>query len=177
MAYEALIRDKLDYILLSLRYGNDPAWEGVYRPQCIRASSDPNAERAAMAAAAAATDGKNNSPSFFPLFAWYQARSERTLALHNLLPSAHASGTSAHGGLALELFRYSDYRQPDRAVDGPESREGDEETEEEKDAVAHQHHHPFSSLFPSHGGAGGGDTGRVNVHRAIELADVYYASL
>ncbi|KAL7533221.1 hypothetical protein ACHAWF_004397, partial [Thalassiosira exigua] len=154
LAYETLIRDKLGYILLALRYGNDPAWEGVYRPQCIRARLDPNGEYALA-------NGGASSKPFFPLWAWYQTYSERTLALHNLLPSSHAMHPSTHSGLSLELFRYNDYRHI-----------GDEQ---EKSDV-HQHH-PFSSFVSSRGGTGGGDTSRVNVYRAVELAGMYYASL
>jgi len=161
MAYETLIQDKLNYILLALRYGNDPAWEGVYRPQCIRATMDPHG-----------TAGSKRK-SFFPLWAWYQTYSERSLALHNLLPSTHAMSPSTHGGLAFELFRYNDYRCSGDSENSPSDQADDEESTKEK---VHQHH-PFSSFFPSYGGVGGGDTGKVNVYRAMESADMYYASL
>ncbi|KAL7536099.1 hypothetical protein ACHAXR_011244 [Thalassiosira sp. AJA248-18] len=165
MAYEALIQEKLNYILLALRYGNDPAWDGVYRPQSIRAALDPNGDYAAANAGA-------KRKSFFPLCAWYQAYSERSLALHNLIPSTHTMSPSTHGGLALELFRYNDYRHSSLS----RSSKSDEEDDDVEERELHQHH-PFSSLFPSHGGVGGGDTGKVNVCRALEVADIYYASL
>lgn len=61
MAYETLIQEKLDYIVLSLRYGNAPSWEGVYRPQSMRAALDPHGEYAL------ANDGRQGKPrrSFF----------------------------------------------------------------------------------------------------------------
>mmetsp|Transcript_22868 Transcript_22868/g.49470 ORF Transcript_22868/g.49470 Transcript_22868/m.49470 type:complete len:717 (+) Transcript_22868:54-2204(+) len=167
MAYESLIQDKLNYILMALRYGNDPAWEGVYRPQCIRASLDPNGEYAA------ATGTKVKS--FFSLWAWYQTYSERSLALHNLLPSTHAMSPSTHGGLALELFRYNDYRHS-RSSKVSESDEGEDEEDPSEEKEVHQQH-PLSSFFPSYAGVGGGDTGRVNVYRAMEFAGMHYASL
>ena len=165
MAYETLIQEKLNYILQALRYGTDPAWEGVYKPQCIRATLDPNGEYAV------ANNGAKPK-SFFSLFAWYQTYSERALAIHNLRPSTHAMAHSTHGGLALELFRYNDHRRRVNESKHEETKE-DEEGEEKE---VHQHH-PFASFFPSHGGGGGGDTGKVNVYRAMEWADRYYAAL
>ena len=50
-------------------------------------------------------------------------------------------------------------------------------TEEADDNARHHQHHPFSSYLSCRGGSGGGDAGRVNVRRAMELADYYYASL
>merc|ERR1711957_556875 len=53
------------------------------------------------------------------------------------------------------------------------NQEGDEDSIKENNV--HQHH-PFSSFFPSYGGSGGGDTGKVNVYRALESADAIYLS-
>ena len=157
MAYETLIQDKLNYILLALRYANDPAWEEVYRQQGICATLDPHGTYAAAG---------SKPKSFFNLWAWYQTYAERSLALHNILPSAHA-----HGGLGLELFRYNDHRHS-----GNNSKKSDSDEEDSEEEEVHQHH-LFSSFFTSHGGGGGGDTGNVNVGRAMEIADIYYASL
>jgi len=164
MAYETLIQDKLNYILLALRYAHDPTWESVYKQQCIRASLDPND-----------TSSERKRGGFFSLFAWYQTYSERALALCNLLPSRCATG-----GLALDLFRNNDYR---RASDGNNikkkkegSLEQDDDTDETEDVMLHQHH-PFSAMVPTYGGVGGGDSGSVNVYRAMEYADMYYTSL
>ena len=156
-AYTTLIQ-KLDYILLSLRYGHDPAWENVYKLQCAQACLDPNGERLA-------SDKKGAKPKRSFLWTWYQTYSERTLALQNLLPHSYSMPFSTHGMLTLELFRYNDYRH------GKDSNESSNDKED-----IHQHHN-LSSLFPSHGGVGGGDSGRVNVHRAMEYANAYYSTL
>ncbi|KAL9178917.1 hypothetical protein ACHAXT_011890 [Thalassiosira profunda] len=166
LAYETLIQEKLNYNLMALRYGCDPAWRGVYQPQCVNATLDPNGVRAAA-------NGGVRRRAFFPLWAWYQAYSERALALHNLMPSTHATHFSTRGGLALELFRYNDHRHPTERK-GPESDEGEDDTTEDEEV--HQHH-PFSSFVPSRAGGGGGDSGKVNVHRAMELAGMYYSAL
>jgi len=162
LAYEALIQEKLTYILSALRYGSDPSWESVGKPQCIQATLDPN-------------NGKGQKKvKPFPLFAWYQAYSERSLALHNLLPSSHAMSPSVKGGLALELFRYNDYRHSKSSESSNDDNKESPDNEEEKEV--HHQHHPFSSFFPSYGGGGGGG-GRVNVSRAMEIADLYYSAL
>ncbi len=173
MAYESMIQDKLNYILLALRYGSDPAWEGVYKRQHIRATLDPNS-------AAYAKTGSviSKTREFVSFWARYQAYSERLLALHNLLPSSHAlMSLSTHGGLAFELFRYNDYRQA-HVSSSKGSCDANIDTEEESatENTVHQHH-PYSSLIASYGGVGGGDSGRVNVYRAMELAGSYYAAL
>lgn len=148
LPYLTLIQEKLNYILLALRYGNDPAWEMVYKPQCGQASLDPN------------TSKRSEVNSYFSFWTWYQAYSERALSLHNLLPSTASMHPSTHNGLALELFSYNDHRCKSSDV---------------KDKM-HQHH-TFSSHFPSHSGVGGGFTGRVNIYRAMEYADAYYTTL
>lgn len=163
LAYETLIQEKLTYILQALRYGHGPAWNGIYRQQCVRASIDPNAKRYG--------DGKVKS-LFFPLWAWYQAYSERALALQNILPSSHTVPPASHGGLSLDLFRYNDYR---RGTDGKTNADEDEGDGSES-ADVHQQH-PYSSLLPSFSGSGGGSTGMVNVFRAMEYADLYYTAL
>ena len=186
-AYEALIRDRLDYILAALRYGNDPAWDGIYRPQCVRASADPND------GASRRRRGGGSGPSFFPLWSWYQAYAERSLALRGLLPDGHATASfpsSGRGGLALELFRYNDHggrehdgkkRGADHDDDGGGNPKNDNGPGEggraDNEARDHHQHHPFSSYLSCRGGSGGGDAGRVNVRRAMEIADYYYASL
>ena len=185
MAYESMIQDKLNYILLALRYANDPAWDGVYKHQFIRATLDPNGEMSAKAAAAAGGGGGGSgggsggaviskTRAFFSFWAKYQAYSERLLVLHNLLPSTHSTSLSTHGGLALELFRYNDYRCTSS------SNVFDATVESVKKPIPentiHQHH-PYSSFIVSYGGGGGGDSGRVNVYRAMELADSYYSAL
>ncbi|KAL7450478.1 hypothetical protein ACHAWC_002388 [Mediolabrus comicus] len=151
MAYETLIQDKLNYILLSLRYGNDPAWESVYKEQCIRASVDPN-HSSSLLLKQQQHGQKKRRWRFFSLWAWYQTYSERTLALYNLIPSRYYVGGGNNNKLALDLFRYNDYRYGD----------GKERT---------------SSDGASLNSVGGGDSGSVNVYRAMELADMYYASL
>ena len=162
LAYEALIQEKLNYILSALRYGSDPSWESAGKPQCIQATLDPN------------NNGKSQKKVRpFPLFAWYQAYSERSLALHNLLPSSHTMSPSIKGGMATELFRYNDYRHPKSSESSNEADKESSDNEEEKEV--HRQQHPFSSFFPSYGGGGGG--GRVNVSRALECADLYYTAL
>jgi len=162
-AYTSLIQEKLNYIVLALRYGNDPAWEGMHRPQCIRASLNANgiAER--------------RNP-FFSLWSWYQTYSERTLGLYKLLPSSHSSPSLSQNMLALELFRYNDYRYSGSKGKTEEDGEEDEELNQQSKENLHQHH-PFSSYLPAYGGLGGGDSGKVNVYRAMEYADLYYSSL
>ena len=160
MAYETLIQDKLNYILLALRYGNDPAWECVYKEQCIRASLDPNDSSSLT------NPRERKGRRFFSVFAWYQTYSERALALYNLIPSSYATVSS--GGLALDLFRNNDYRYGDG--------KGSSEEDTGAEAAVHQHH-PFSAMVPSYGGVGGGNSGSVNVYRAMEYADMYYTSL
>lgn len=181
MAYESMIQDKLNYILFALRYANDPAWEGVYKHQYIRATLDPNGEMRAKAAAAggggSASSGAviSKTRAFFSFWARYQAYSERLLALHNLLPSTHSvTSLSTHSGLAMELFRYNDYRCTSSSNVPDATAETDKEPIQEN--TTHQHH-PYSSFIVSYGGGGGGDSGRVNVYRAMELADSYYAAL
>jgi len=134
MAYETLIQDKLNYILLALRYGNDPAWEGVYKEQCIRASLDPNNYSSPLMQKQPLRQRKSRR-TFFSLWSWYQAYSERALALYNLIPSKYATTTMGccSASMALDLFRYNDYRYGDR--------KGGSSLEEEDDTV------------------GGGDTG------------------
>jgi hypothetical protein len=149
LPYVTLIQEKLNYILLAMRYGNDPAWEMVYKPQCVQASLDPNASK------------RSGAKSYFSFWTWYQAYSERALSLHNLLPSTASMHPSTHNGLALELFSYNDHR----------CRSSDANNDK-----MHQHH-TFSSHLPSYSGVGGGDTGRVNVYRAMEYADAYYTTL
>ena len=163
LAYDTLIQEKLAYILQALRYGHGPAWNGIYRQQCVRASIDPNAKPHG--------DGKVKS-LFFPIWAWYQAYSERALALKNILPSSYTVPPASHGGLSLELFRYNDYRR--RTED--KANADDVEDEGSKSAGVHQQH-PYSSLLPSFSGSGGGSTGMVNVFRAMEYADLYYTAL
>jgi len=68
VAYETLIQEKLAYILQALRYGHSPAWNGIYRQQCVRASIDPNAKR---------YGGGQVKSLFFPLWAWYQVGADR----------------------------------------------------------------------------------------------------
>ncbi|KAL3788810.1 hypothetical protein HJC23_006263 [Cyclotella cryptica] len=169
--YTILIQEKLDYILLALRYGNDPAWEMVYRPQCIQASLDPDGERfrSNLEKSTAESSPKRVVKSFFSLWTWYQTYSERSLALYNLIPSSYSVHPSTHGVLALELFRYNDHRYSHKSKNA----ESANLTKEEK---IHQHH-PFSSYLPSYSGVGGGDSGKVNVYRAMEYADVYYTTL
>jgi hypothetical protein len=188
MAYETLIQDKLNYILLALRYGNDPAWEGVYKEQCIRASLDPNNYSSPLMQKQPLRQRKSRR-TFFSLWSWYQAYSERALALYNLIPSKYATTTMGccSASMALDLFRYNDYRYGDRK--GGSSLEEEDDTVGGGDtgattttetAVHHHHHHqhhPFSSMVPSYGGVGGGDSGSVNVYRAMEYADMYYTSL
>ena len=167
MAYETLIQDKLNYILLSLRYGNDPAWEGVYKQQYIRAALDPNNN---SSSSSSLKEGHKRW-RFFPLMAWYQTYSERVLALSNLIPSNYA--TMIKGGLmALDLFRYNDYRTA--AAD--DTKKDDASANKTLDTTVHQHH-PYSSMVSSYGGVGGGNSGSVNVYRAMEYADMYYTSL
>ena len=161
MAYETLIQDKLNYILLSLRYGNDPAWESVYKEQCVRASVDPN---------------QSSIRRFFSLWAWYQTYSERTLTLYNLTPSRYCVGGGSNNNLALDLFRYNDYRYGD-GKEGTSSSDGASLNSSTDSAAVHHQHHPYSSMVSSYGGVGGGDSGSVNVYRAMELADMYYTSL
>ena len=177
LAYDSMIQDKLNYILLALRYGNDPAWEGVYKHQCIRATLDPNGDNMLYANkdGSAAVGVVSKKRAFFALWARYQAYSERVLALHNLLPSTHSMSLSTHGGLGLELFRYNDYRC---STSTKGSYDANVETDEESTpgSTVHQHH-PYSSFIVGYGGVGGGDSGRVNVYRAMELADSYYAVL
>ena len=169
MAYESLIQEKLNYILLALRYGNDPSWEGVYRPQCIHATLDPNSEYHA---------GTKERKPFFSVWAWYQSYSERSLALYNLLPSTHAMSPSIHGGLSFELFRYNDYRNCSTSIKSSNANNNDEDDDgQNSDEKTTHQHHPFSSFFSSYGGSGGGSTGRVNVYRAMEFGDLYYSSL
>ena len=169
MAYETLIQGKLNYILQALRYGNDPAWEGVYKEQCIRASLDPN-----NSSSLSTQPQQRKRWRFFSVFAWYQTYSERTLALYNLIPSRYASMT--HGGLAFDLFRYNDYRYGGKGSSTDDDDvAGAAATSAETDAV-HQHH-PLSSMVRSYGGVGGGDSGSVNIYRAMEYADMYYTSL
>ena len=172
MAYETLIQDKLNYILLSLRYGNDPAWESVYKEQCIRASVDPNHSSSLLPVQ------QHGRWRFFSLWAWYQTYSERTLALHNLIPSRYCvGGGSNNNNLALDLFRYNDYRYGD-GKEGTSSSDGAGLNSTTTDSTAlHHQHHPYSSMVSSYGGVGGGDSGSVNVYRAMELADMYYTSL
>ena len=164
LAYEALIQEKLNYILSALRYGSDPSWVSVGKPQIIQATLDPT------------NNGKSQKKTKpFPLFAWYQAYSERALALHNLLPSSHAMSPSLKGGLATELFRYNDYRHSTSSDSTTNADKESSDNKEEKEV--HHQHHPFSSFFPSYGGGGGGGGGRVNVSRALEIADLHYTAL
>lgn len=158
LPYVALIEEKLTYVLLALRYANDPAWEMVYRPQCTRASLDPRGERLTQ---------KSPKLGFFPFWTWYQTYSERALVLQNLLPSSCSMHPGTHNGLALELFRYNDYRHTNNDKVGSSNVSRD---------TTHQHH-PFSSHIPSYAGVGGGDSGKVNVYRAMEFADAYYSTL
>ena len=76
---------------------------------------------------------------------------------------------STHNGLSLELFSYNDHRYAKKSSE-------DDESDSECEDKLHQHH-PFSRQFPSYAGVGGGNTGKVNVHRAMEFADVYYTTL
>ena len=169
MAYESFIQDKLNYILLALRYGNDPAWEGIYKQQCIQATLDPNF----VSSFTNQTKKKKKTRwGFFSVFAWYQTYSERALALCHLIPSRYGGTTTtaiSGGLLALDLFRNNDYRKGDTAG-------GAETAAAEAEAVHHQHH-PFSGMVSSYGGVGGGDSGSVNVYRAMEYADMYYTAL
>ena len=178
MAYESLIQDKLNYILLALRYGHDPVWEGVYKQQCIRATLHPNGS----------DERRRRKPFFSSVWAWYQAYSERSLILHNLLPVTrhHANmPISNHGGLSLELFRFNDYRRIRHHHNASSSKSSDSDNNDNESIItdnekksSHQHqHHPFSSFIPSYGGIGGGDTNRINLHRALEYADMYYTTL
>ena len=167
LPYVTLIQEKLNYILLALRYGNDPAWEMVYRSQCIQASLDPNGNLvSADNKSKNDASSKNGVKSFFSLWTWYQAYSERSLSLYNLLPSACSMHPSTHNGLALELFQYNDYRH------SSQSNHDDESSNE----MSHQHH-SFSSHLPSYAGVGGGNTGKVNTYRALEFASAYYTML
>ncbi len=164
IAYSGLL-EKLNYILHALRYGCDPAWEGLYRSQCIDASLDPlgisrmldpddERDEKTIKSNNSSLDtnaNKRKAAPFFSLWSWYQAYSERKVALHNL---------KRGGEMALELFHYNDYRSS---------------SAEEKEK-SHQHH-PYASLMPSYGGVGGGDSGRVNVIRAMEYAHELYSLL
>lgn len=174
MAYESMIQDKLSYIQLALRYGNDPAWEGVYKHQCIRATLDPNGIKCAQTDSVVVPTKKR---AIFSFWAQYQAYSERVLAMHNLLPSTQAmTSLSTHGGMALELFRYNDYRYASSSKGSNDANVDTDKGPTTENTVQHQHH-PYSSFIVSYGGVGGGDSGRVNVYRAMELADSYYAAL
>jgi len=169
-AYEALIQGKLNYILLALRYGNDPAWEGVYKKQCILASLDPNNSSSLI------KSPQRKRRTFFSLWSWYQAYSERALALCNLIPSKYATVSSE--SIALELFRYNDYRYGDwKGSSEDEDAVDDSGASATTSETAVHQHHPFSSIVQSFGGVGGGDSGSVNVYRAMEYADIYYTSL
>jgi hypothetical protein len=183
-AYETLIQDKLNYILLALRYGNDPVWEGVYKEQCIRASLDPDNTSSLLSSITTKQQQqqKRKRWRFFSLWARYQTYSERVLALYNLIPSRWQcasimtpQGGGGGGSLALELFRYNDYRYGDGVLSKGLSPENDDNTNETD--MHHHQHHPFSSVITSYGGVGGADSGNVNVYRALEYADCYYTSL
>jgi hypothetical protein len=76
---------------------------------------------------------------------------------------------STHNGLALELFSYNDYRFG-------RNKDGMDGSNTKKEATMHQHH-PFSSYISSNGGVGGGNSGKVNVCRAMEIASAYYTIL
>ena len=162
LPYATLVQEKLNYILLALRYGNDPAWEMIYKSQYAQASLDPNAQRLSS------RSDKTRS-GFFSFWTWYQTYSERALALHNLLPSSCSMHPSTHNGLSLELFSYNDHRYSNKGTE-------DDESDAEQEDGLHQHH-PFSRHFPSYAGVGGGDTGKVNVYRAMEFATAYYTTL
>ena len=169
LAYESLIRDRLDCLLLALRYGDDASWEGVYGPQCTRASVDPNNngdDREACRAANDRCNGGGNASRWsrgwafvISPWAWYQKYAERSLALRGLLPGGYSSSypSCGRGGLAMELFRHNECDVGRVAAIGDDNRQ-------------RRRPNPFSSY-------GGGDSGRVNVRRAMELADSYYASL
>ena len=71
-SFVAIIRDTLSPCLVALRYNADPmAWEQIYRPQCI----------------AATTTGSSNGWKSRPLLARWQAWSEKVHAVANLSSS------------------------------------------------------------------------------------------
>jgi hypothetical protein len=72
VAYGSLILGTLGPVVSALRYGDPKAWDGVYRPQSVRACLDPYS-----------FDGPTRRP-FFHLAAWFQAWSERAVALREL---------------------------------------------------------------------------------------------
>ena len=85
VAYGSLILGTLGPVVSALRYGDPKAWDGVYRPQSVRACLDPYS-----------FDGPTRRP-FFHLAAWFQAWSERAVALRELRLS--------NSPLRDELFR------------------------------------------------------------------------
>ena len=182
MAYETLIRDRLEYILLALRYGHSPTWTSMYRNQCIRASLDHTHEiTVAMDDAGMKeygnTDTRRRGYFVFPLWSWYQTYVERKVAMSSILPTIYDKTTlSTRSGLSIELFRYNDHR--DGAITKNNNNDDDDDDDDDKDEeeAIHQHH-PFSSYLSNYSGSGGGDACGVNVHRAMELADSYYSSL
>ena len=159
MTYEVLIQDRLDYILMALRYVHSPSWEGIYRPQCIRASLDTkNVSHQHLNIDDA---GKRRRPTFFPLWSRYQAYVERSVAMCNLLPIMHATSLSTRDGLSLELFKYNDHREGHAGCShsyGNANVNNRGHGETEKKAGIHQHH-PFSPYLLSHSGSGGVDAG------------------
>ena len=175
MAYETLIRDRLEYILLALRYGHSPTWTSMYRNQCIRASLDHAHEMTAATDAGMNEYGntatRRRGYFVFPLWSWYQTYVERKVAMSSILPTIYDNTTlSTRSGLSLELFRYNDHR------DGAITTKNDVDDDKDEEEAIHQHH-PFSSYLSNYSGSGGGDACGVNVHRAMELADSYYSSL
>jgi hypothetical protein len=184
MAYETLIRDRLEYILLALRYGHSPAWTSIYRNQCIRASLDHHTHAHDMTTPSDVpgvkkngntTNTRGNGYFFFPLWSWYQTYVERKVAMSNIVPTIYDNTTlSTRGGLTLELFRYNDHRGDDGATTKDD--DDDDDTTTTTRTNIHQHH-PFSSYLSNYSGSGGGNASGVNVHRAMELADSYYSSL
>ena len=151
VAYEAMILDSLHVVSMALRYGNDDAaWEGTtFRPR-----------RGGV---------RSSSPSLFPMmWSWCQARKERLSVLRGLL--------SAAGGPARELFWHGDDLR-DGVVDNNDKDINDEGKfggrGEEDDASQHWKSPISSRPWRSQVDAdsGGGESGRVNVRRAMELVD------
>lgn len=106
---DALI-DGQNLILQSLRYADYEAWEQVYRPQCIRAStlhSSFSKENAASYAYVQEDDGTERSRlGHWNGFAWFQAWAERAVYTKqvklghfcNLLNSANTNATTNSNG-------------------------------------------------------------------------------
>jgi len=89
LAYKSLICDSCDVILKALHYGEEHAWENVYRPQSIRACLDTYGEKENEQEQRFLHDKeermkKNRKSFFFNFLAWYQVWSERVFAMREL---------------------------------------------------------------------------------------------